>query len=645
MEYIPLLCKICPEEPHFSDVSHLLTHVSSKGHLYQCNLAELRSHNDVAFRHRLEAYKEWYEMYQIEHLLAQRIAQKDSKNAAGKGRPPRHRPSVPVKGEEPKTKAKRKPGKVQRAPNKPVSQDTREPIDPQLSLFIDPPDGFNWVGPSSPNHRPPTYSNSLRRTESSLSPSQAPAIRTQGTDADYIRRDAARTFPIKSDMDEASEIGPSYPPSPIKDLYPDPSTLGGRYNMIYVPHPMRSPHNSKVSTPSRASTTGQSPRLCGTNLTHFLQLKGPRYPGMALFDSASPNSQRLRNQKKEFSILAQMEHNADTVEPLEQIYFPEWTLKKERVITGNVESSPIQDASPKPKRRRAKQGRAVLGDLDTNVPVTKSSRQATSRPLRDQSSHVFGPEHRFIHKLPQTNLEPKSPQSRPTIINEEAEEWRLNMGLPEFASSRKFAVLRDDKSTKPRPSPQLSNQRRAPFDTTAFQSRRSPLPNESAAVGVSAPSSSKDANIRQSGPVAESKESSVKTAQDSLPEHHPIMTASSRTSPMENLQSLQDLAGQAMDQALSQGSRRVTQRYFAVTGNQPPHFFDALPAQMEFGGSSDHRFHGSPINPLNPQGWQPQRGSHFPIYQPLSNFEYSKVTFGPFRGTPKVESEGYEYQS
>ena len=46
--------------------------------------------------------------------------------------------------------------------------------------------------------------------------------------------------------------------------------------------------------------------------------------------------------------------------------------------------------------------------------------------------------------------------------------------------------------------------------------------------------------------------------------------------------------------------KRVTQRYFSVAGNEEPHFFDAMPPQMEFGGMAGPKYHGATLNPLNP---------------------------------------------
>ena len=94
-------------------------------------------------------------------------------------------------------------------------------------------------------------------------------------------------------------------------------------------------------------------------------LKGVKWPGMALFDSACADAQRLRNQKKDGSIIEQMAQNSSVVEQMEHIYWPDGTLKKSRFITGNVESSPSSQASPVLKTPRRK---SHTGEIEIKAP-------------------------------------------------------------------------------------------------------------------------------------------------------------------------------------------------------------------------------------------------------------------------------------
>lgn len=74
---IPLLCHICPKKPTFSDVSHLLTHISSKSHLaarFKLQLSDVASHKQALHR-----FDEWAENYGINRLLKNRQDAKEQK--------------------------------------------------------------------------------------------------------------------------------------------------------------------------------------------------------------------------------------------------------------------------------------------------------------------------------------------------------------------------------------------------------------------------------------------------------------------------------------------------------------------------------------------------------------------------------------
>ena len=96
---IPLRCVLCPKQPSFSDVSHLLTHISSKSHLAHRFKVEIRSQKDEDARERLFSYDTWYYKYGIQGLLADRMVAKDKKKASKRVRVPvgRREPSGTLK--------------------------------------------------------------------------------------------------------------------------------------------------------------------------------------------------------------------------------------------------------------------------------------------------------------------------------------------------------------------------------------------------------------------------------------------------------------------------------------------------------------------------------------------------------------------
>lgn len=83
---IPLVCLVCTNTPRFSDLSHLLTHLSSKGHLQTHNDVRIRATQDLAAAEKVTTYDKWYKDYGIERMLAERLKAKDEK-ARGISRP------------------------------------------------------------------------------------------------------------------------------------------------------------------------------------------------------------------------------------------------------------------------------------------------------------------------------------------------------------------------------------------------------------------------------------------------------------------------------------------------------------------------------------------------------------------------------
>ena len=78
---IPLHCNICPRKPNFSDVSHLLTHISSKGHLSNYYKVKVRSSSDGDARETIDAYDQWYADWGVEQLMSERMNQKDRRRS------------------------------------------------------------------------------------------------------------------------------------------------------------------------------------------------------------------------------------------------------------------------------------------------------------------------------------------------------------------------------------------------------------------------------------------------------------------------------------------------------------------------------------------------------------------------------------
>ncbi len=83
---IPLECVLCPKKPKFSDVSHLLTHISSKSHLHHKFNSEFQAKSDPSIRDKLRKYEQWYIENGVESLLHERLKAKDQKKGIRRGR-------------------------------------------------------------------------------------------------------------------------------------------------------------------------------------------------------------------------------------------------------------------------------------------------------------------------------------------------------------------------------------------------------------------------------------------------------------------------------------------------------------------------------------------------------------------------------
>lgn len=112
-----------------------------------------------------------------------------------------------------------------------------------------------------------------------------------------------------------------------------------------------------------------------------MKLKGVYWPGMDMFDSATPEMRRKRNQKKDSSVVEQLELNSQDVEATELIFTPTGSFKRQRRISSSVydddEDEMIKLESPTPSLARP-----ALASLDVNA----SRRQR--RGTRAQPFHV-----------------------------------------------------------------------------------------------------------------------------------------------------------------------------------------------------------------------------------------------------------------
>ena len=349
MASFPLRCIICSKSHNYSDISHLLTHIASKSHLSNYFQAQVRSHQDAELAQKLRTYDEWYTQNGMATLLSQRMLQKESRQK-GKTTPrPRsttHKQEAPIR---------------KRAYNEDgVFHGPGSVIDPTLfNSKIEP--GYDEALPSTPKvglgKKNPTSCLGEKETTSPIELYRSYSY--PSPQAHDHPRSLASCIPIY-DEEFSRDVG--YFDSPV----------GGRADRM-------------------------SDQQGDFEKSDMTKLKGVIWPGMSLFDAASPEARRMRNQKKDTSVLTMMRANSQMVEPTEVIYFPSWEIKKERFISGDVESSPPPAEAPKKRKKMTKcsSSRAPLTELHPNtiapqgsVGVRKSARIRVEGGIEDLSERA-----------------------------------------------------------------------------------------------------------------------------------------------------------------------------------------------------------------------------------------------------------------
>ena len=381
-----LNCLICPKRPDFSDTSHLLTHVSSKGHLSHLHKLQVRSHQEIAAGHQLALYNQWYQEHDMGHLLSERMQQKDGKVVAKR---------------EARVKQER--------------TSTATPVYSSNNVFENP-----VVVKTQRNMKP-------AKRELKHEPSD--------DDSEYISSPVKRN---RYDQASADHFVAS------TDIFPCSKRRSIRA-------PRGSPNKQSIwaqdliDSEEPSSSAAVEPDVPVT--PEASKLKGVIWPGMDLFDAASFEAKRKRNQKKDSSVLKQMEKTSELIEPYEIIYSSGGTKIKERFIDGNVDtSSPLQGETPVPKSKLPKK-RQPLAPLNGNAPryARANSKKPQARTMAEVRSRARPSKLSRTH-APSSSVEDlleSTPRFTPSA--DENLELRLTAGsLGERKSGPSFTIYKDE---------------------------------------------------------------------------------------------------------------------------------------------------------------------------------------------------------
>ncbi|TVY17172.1 hypothetical protein LARI1_G004571 [Lachnellula arida] len=363
---VPLLCSLCPKSPKFSDISHLLTHISSKSHLAALFKLKIRSQGEQDAKDKVDQYELWYSINNLDTLLSDRLATKDQKK-----------------------RNKDKKSKSSNASKSPVKKEqlADEPTLHSTPLF------------RAPVPRMHPY-NSAKSRESACMEDD------WGVNSLYDTPTVRRRVPNFADSE-----------SPMGEVL-DPKYAYPAYCFI--------------GQISRSTTKKKSKN--GDKIPDSAQLKGALWPGMDLFDSATPEMKRMRNQRKDSNVMRQMKAKSAEIEPAEISYFPDGEFRASRDIFGPLSDveSPVKDPTPKRQRRTRK---PTFSDVSINAPRLRASRpkKAAGKSPQKQYARMNDnvPVVGLFHK-PVPNLNPLAPgpafgqNFAPTT--EEEEEFKMTVG-------------------------------------------------------------------------------------------------------------------------------------------------------------------------------------------------------------------------
>ena len=189
------------------------------------------------------------------------------------------------------------------------------------------------------------------------------------------------------------------------------------------------------------------PTLASTPTSKSAKLKGKIWPGMALFDAATPDEQRRRNQKKDGSVLRRMERLSRLVDPQETVFSAELTMQKQRHIDDLDDvSSLIEGETPMPKPK-PRPRRKALARVPSNVPRLVKRKPKAVRPRTQRRVDIKNGLPNIAH-IPSSSVHASyGIQSGYSPSADENMEFQLAVGnLPVRKRTGNFTIFNDTES-------------------------------------------------------------------------------------------------------------------------------------------------------------------------------------------------------
>ncbi|KAL4874653.1 hypothetical protein BJY04DRAFT_224820 [Aspergillus karnatakaensis] len=400
MDATALLCNICPKRPKFSDVSHLLTHVASKAHLSHYFKLQVRSHQEPQAETLLDDYNQWYKANNLAKLLSDRMSSKDSRRRKSQGKY-----AVPEQVEHTETGDGYKTTPLPACNSQSSLPDYIDPrlSDPFVNSSTD--TGYTRAPVGSPqDHLAENVPHQWKRdNEDDSGDEQATLLHaTSCWSTAFRHREGHETQPL---------TGP------------------------FIYDPFVDDHDSYGYSHANEMDKERADEIA--------RLKGVLWPGMDIFDSATEQMKRKRNQKKDESILKMMERTSMGVEPTELVFSPTGILRKQRVISGNVEdSSPLKGETPIPKKRVARPKR-VFAQMDPNAQRGPDGKRARKNTKQDRDTFGGDLNQHDIYTPRHVTVQATSRLGGQASIGDDMDEFALALHGHDLKQNNKFSIFRD----------------------------------------------------------------------------------------------------------------------------------------------------------------------------------------------------------
>ncbi|KAJ5177703.1 Terpenoid cyclases/protein prenyltransferase alpha-alpha toroid [Penicillium coprophilum] len=379
MEDNSLKCIICPREPRFSDISHLLTHAASKAHLSHCFAVKVRCKYDPDAVELLKRYDDWFDANGYDTQLAARMA--------GKERRKKRKSDRALTANTAKCTKSQAPNVESESSNIPATTTTSGPecLDPRLADHGDQQRHANAnLTPTTPSPLPITNNKAIFRMGPTLRSVQS----SNGTNSNMLQ-------PVHASGlgNEARSL--ALPVTPIqRRRRPEPlerTWISDRD----TPDPFIDSGDQIQASGDQTQTSGDA-EIAKSQAEEMARLKGVLWPGMNIFDSATEQMRRRRNQRKDTAVLTMMERDSSLVEANEMVFSPGGSLQTQREITGNVEEhSLLEGETPIPKRALTRTRTTRLTKADPNVPraadrkrqKTDKDRKNIEEPIKEEQDY------------------------------------------------------------------------------------------------------------------------------------------------------------------------------------------------------------------------------------------------------------------